>query len=45
MDRRGAPDDDRQSGGVLEYACHEGNYAIVTALGGALARDAALESK
>ena len=32
-------------GGVLEYACHEGNYAIVTALGGALARDAALESR
>ena len=32
-------------GGILEYACHEGNYAIVTALGGALARDAALESK
>ena len=27
--------------GILEYACHEGNYAIVTALGGALARDAA----
>ena len=32
-------------GGVLEYACHEGNYAIVTSLGGALGRDAALESK
>ena len=31
--------------GILEYACHEGNYAIVTALGGALARDAALDSK
>ena len=31
--------------GILEYACHEGNYAIVTVLGGALARDAALESK
>ena len=31
--------------GILEYACHEGNYAIVTALGGALARDAALASK
>ena len=32
-------------GGILEYACHEGNYAIATALGGAPARDAALESK
>ena len=31
--------------GILEYACHEGNYAIVTALGGALARDAALASR
>ena len=26
--------------GVLEYACHEGNYAIVGALSSALARDA-----
>lgn len=26
---------------ILEYACHEGNYSIVGALSGALARDAA----
>ena len=31
--------------GILEYACHEGNYAIVNALGVALARDAARASK
>ena len=32
-------------GGILEYACHEGNYAIVTVLRGALARDAALQTR
>ena len=31
--------------GILGYACHEGNYSIVGALRGALARDAAPESK
>ena len=32
-------------GGILEYACHEGNYAMVNALGVALARDADPESR
>ena len=30
---------------IVEYACHEGNYSIVGALSGALARDAAAASK